>query len=102
MLGRPAAQMANAMWVKLQQYVPDILGRWCESTPGATALLMACGIVVGPKIATQVKLSRERKNATRARNMVHEQPQPIRPAVVETPKPPTPASMIWQEASNEK
>ena len=62
MLSRPASQMANAVWLKLQAYIPSIIGRWCEETPGATAFILACGLVVVPKVTKQIKLSRERKS----------------------------------------
>lgn len=76
MLGRPAAQMLNALWVRLQQYIPDILGRWCEETPGAMAFIVACGIVVAPKITRQVQISRER---AKAKPLVQDKPQPKPP-----------------------
>ena len=63
-LGRPAAQLANALWKRLQNYLPDILGRWCEETPGAMAFIIACGIVVAPKVTKQISLSRERAQST--------------------------------------
>lgn len=71
MLGRPAAQLANAIWAKLKLRIPDILARWCDSTPGATAFLMAAGIVVVPKVMTQVRLSRGK-----GRTADRPQPQP--------------------------
>lgn len=61
MLGKPGTLLANAMWAKLQAYLPDVLGKWCETTPGALAFLTACGIVIGPKVMQQVRISRERK-----------------------------------------
>ena len=45
MLGKPTAILADAMWRKLTALLPDIIGQWCESTPGATAFLFAFGIV---------------------------------------------------------
>ena len=63
MLGRPSAQLLNSMWAKLSAYIPDILSRWCEETPGATAFLLACGMVVVPKVMQQVSISRERSKA---------------------------------------
>jgi hypothetical protein len=60
MLGKPSAILANAMWSKLSALLPDIIGQWCESTPGATAFLFAFGIVVVPKVKKQFSLSRER------------------------------------------
>jgi hypothetical protein len=62
-LGRPTAQLANAIWVKLKLRIPDILARWCESTPGATAFLMAAGIVIVPKVTKQIHISRARKRS---------------------------------------
>lgn len=82
MLGRPAAQMLNAIWGKLQVYIPDILGKWCEDTPGATAFILACGIVVVPKVTKQVAISRQRAK-TRGPVIA---PQPARPQAV-PPKP---------------
>jgi hypothetical protein len=61
MLGRPAAQLLNSMWSRLMDYLPEILSRWCEETPGATAFILACGIVIVPKVTQQVRISRERK-----------------------------------------
>jgi hypothetical protein len=95
MLGRPTAQLLNSVWAKLQSKLPDILARWCDETPGATAFIIACGIVVGPKVAKQVTLSRAKKKAV---PMVkppssHGQPQPV-------PKPPSApqSGLIYQEA----
>lgn len=62
MLGGPTAQLVNGVWAKLRTKLPDILARWAESTPGATAFMMAFGIVVVPKVMTQVKLSREKQS----------------------------------------
>jgi hypothetical protein len=78
MLGRPAAQLANSMWLKLQNYLPDILSKWCEETPGATAFILACGIVVFPKVQKQVAISRERAKAERPQ-LVKEPPKPVQP-----------------------
>jgi hypothetical protein len=83
MLGRPAAQLANSLWQKMQSYVPDILSKWCEETPGAMAFIVACGIVVVPKVSTQLALSRERAKA-QAPNVP--KPQPISAAVPNVPK----------------
>jgi hypothetical protein len=87
MLGRPAAQLANSMWVKLQNYLPDILSKWCEETPGATAFILVCGIVVFPKVQKQVSISRERAKAAQPA-LVKEQlkPQPIPVPAAEKPR----------------
>jgi hypothetical protein len=86
MLGRPAAQLANSMWVKLQNYLPDILSKWCEETPGATAFILACGIVIAPKISKQMAISRERAKAGQPM-LVREQPKP-QPIPVPAPEKP--------------
>jgi hypothetical protein len=83
MLGRPTAQMLNSIWIKLQTFLPNILARWCEETPGATAFILACGIVVAPKVAKQVQISRERRKA----KPVIQSPRPQQPA------PKTPAAV---------
>jgi hypothetical protein len=78
--------MANALWVKLQAYIPDILSRWCEETPGATAFILACGIIVVPKVTQQVRISRER--AKKARPLVAEMPKPKPPQPERVPEKP--------------
>lgn len=78
MLGRPLAQMLNSVWVRLQEYLPGVLGRWCESTPGALAFLMASGLVIGPKVAKQMQLSRERRKAAKP-TLVQETRRPVAP-----------------------
>lgn len=86
MLGRPAAQLANSIWRKMQSYIPDILSKWCEDTPGATAFILACGIVIVPKVSTQLALSRERAKE-KAQRVPNPQPVPITiPTVPNVPK----------------
>jgi len=62
---------------RLQNYLPDILSKWCEDTPGATAFIVACGIVVAPKVAQQAKLSRERAKAKPMVAEMQPKPQPV-------------------------
>ena len=78
MLGKPSAILADAMWRKLTALLPDIIGQWCESTPGATAFLFAFGIVVVPKVKKQFTISRER--ARRSAQTVRRMPSPVTPA----------------------
>jgi hypothetical protein len=59
MLGRPTAQLLNSIWTKLRTRIPDILAKWCEDTPGATAFCLAFGLVVVPKVTKQFVLSRQ-------------------------------------------
>lgn len=66
-LGRPCAQMINAIWLKLQGRMPGWVERWLSETPGAAAFLLACAIVVGPKVSKDIAISRERRNADRAK-----------------------------------
>ena len=61
MLGTPAALMLNSIWARLQDYIPDLIAKWCMETPGASKFILACGLVIGPKIAKQITISRERK-----------------------------------------
>lgn len=74
MLGRPTAQVLNSVWAKLCTLLPDIIARWCESTPGATAFIAACGLVVLPKALKQVAISRERRETERHKV---QRPQPV-------------------------
>jgi len=61
MLGRPTAQLLGSLYAKIGTFLPGVLARWCESTPGAMGFLLASGIVIGPKIATQFQVSRARR-----------------------------------------
>ena len=63
MLARPLAQLMDSCWRKLQNYLPTLLGNWCESTPGAMAFLLAAGLVIGPKVAQQMAISKARRLA---------------------------------------
>jgi hypothetical protein len=58
-MGRPTTRMVNALWEKLKEILPDILGKWLQSVPGAAAFLMAAGIVVVPKVKRQYTLSQQ-------------------------------------------
>ncbi len=93
MLGKPTAQLLNALWAKLKTRIPDILAQWCETTPGATAFLVAVGIVVIPKATKQLALSRERRRVP-----VKGQAAPPTPIRANTPPKPTGAAgMIHDE-----
>lgn len=86
MMGRPTAMMLNSLWGKLQRLLPDILARWCEQTPGATAFILACGIVVVPKVGKQIGISRERRQSKpRVAEMPKRTPSPRVPEVVRSP-----------------
>lgn len=61
-LTKPAAKLANALWAKLVQRLPDVIANWCESTPGLAGMLIAAGIVIVPKVRKQAQLSRGTKN----------------------------------------
>ncbi len=80
MLCRPTAQLLNSIWVKLRDRLPEVLARWCESTPGAAAFLTAFGIVVVPKAMKQVTLSRAKKKIA--------EPEKIEPLTSSHPMPP--------------
>jgi hypothetical protein len=83
-IGRPTAMLLNSCWSQLQTIIPGLLGRWMESTPGASAALLAWGIVVGPMAAKQIAISRERKK----RRPVIAQPIRPEPSVPSPSKPP--------------
>lgn len=100
-LGRPAAQMMNSIWAKLQAYIPDILSRWCETTPGATAFILAAGLVVVPKVRKQITLTRERRAAA-AMPKTQRQVSPAQPPSAPAPGPkPVPrstsSSVVWAD-----
>lgn len=61
MLGRPTAQLLGSLWQKVGDFLPDILAGWCESTPGLAGVILAGGIVIGPKVAKQFAIARDRK-----------------------------------------
>lgn len=88
MLAKPAAMMANSLWARLQQYIPDIIARWCETTPGAMAFITSAGLVLVPKVRQQVKVSRARRP----------RPAMVQPSQAHgTAQPRRAASMIFQE-----
>jgi hypothetical protein len=59
MLGRPTAQLLTTLCSRL----PEFLLRWCDATPGLAGMAITGVIVVGPKVAQQVAISRERRKA---------------------------------------
>lgn len=77
MLGKPAAQLANSLWQKLCVYLPEVLGAWIANTPGAAATLMACGVVIGPKVMLQVRLNRQRRGVPNKSAPAKPAPQPM-------------------------
>lgn len=95
-LGRPSAQLANSIWAQLMRYIPDILTRWCESTPGATAFLLACGIVIVPKAKQQWSISRKRKSSRKTEyTIVHRHATRV---AEPGPQPVNKEGMIWSQA----
>jgi hypothetical protein len=56
----PTTQVLNASLGGLKEWMPGFLQRWCESTPGATAFLLAWGIVLTPMGIAQLGVMRER------------------------------------------
>jgi hypothetical protein len=78
----PTAQVLNASLGGLKEWMPGFLQRWCESTPGATAFLLAWGIVLTPMGVKQLAVMRER-----ARARAEAGRRVPGPAPVEAPKP---------------
>lgn len=64
MLGKPTAQLLSTLYSRL----PDFLTRWCDSTPGLAGLCVTGAIVIGPKVAQQVAISRERRKTLKPVN----------------------------------
>jgi hypothetical protein len=80
MLGRPTTQLLTSLWSKVGAFLPEMLARWCETTPGLAGFILAGGIVVGPKVAHQFALSRSRREKTPVRavgSMQANRPGPI-------------------------
>jgi hypothetical protein len=99
MLARPLATVLDSLWARLQVLLPDVLGRWCESTPGAMALLMAAGLVIGPKVAKQAAMVRARKKTV---PMVKEtKPDPVRAPAPAAPLPagPVGGGIVYESAA---
>lgn len=71
MLGRPTAQLCSTLYSRL----PEFLLRWCDATPGLAGIVVAGAIVVGPKVAQQVAISRERRKAPKPNARPHEVPR---------------------------
>lgn len=93
MLGKPGTLLANALWAKLQAYLPEVLGKWCETTPGALAFLTACGIVIGPKVMQQMQISKRRAaEVSIVREGASHGPQ--------VAKEPTARGVIWSEGGD--
>lgn len=84
LIGRPYAQLANALWGRLKLRLPGFLTAACESTPGLMGALMATGMVFGPKAYQQWNVSRER---------AREQTRPTIIASNETPRAQAPTEM---------
>lgn len=73
MLGGPTAELLGGVWTKLAEKLPDIL----VNTPGAATFLLAVTVVVVPKTAQQIALSRARKQGREPKK-----PQPRGPVSV--------------------
>lgn len=71
MLGKPTAQLLSTLYSRL----PDFLTRWCDSTPGLAGLCVTGAIVIGPKVAQQVAITRERRKSPAPKRGPHEVPR---------------------------
>lgn len=63
MLGKPTAQLLSSIWVKLSYLLPDKFAQLCASTPGLAGFVVTSAIVLGPKVAQQFAVSRQRRSA---------------------------------------
>ena len=62
MLGGPTTQLLSSVWSKVAQMLPAQLAQWCMSMPGLAGFILVSAIVVGPKVTTQIAVSRKRKS----------------------------------------
>lgn len=77
MLGKPTAQLLTSVWTKLSYILPAGLAEWCASTPGLAAFVLTSTIVLGPKIAQQLAVSRQRGAAPK--QAIRNAPVPLVP-----------------------
>jgi hypothetical protein len=61
MLKGPTSQLLGSLYAHIERMLPAFLERWADSTPGLMDFVFVFGIVVGPKVAKQLALSRERR-----------------------------------------
>jgi hypothetical protein len=86
MVGEPTAQMANAMWAAFMAKMPDLVSKWCETTPGASAFMAAWGSVGTIMIISHMQVVSERKNK-------HTTADPARPATTKQAARPGPTAI---------
>jgi hypothetical protein len=98
LLGKPTALMLNSIWARLQNLLPDLIANWCEETPGAMDFIIMAGMIVGPKVAKQIVISRERAKAAPAQKPKDEM-KPSVPAPRGVSPVPTVASWPSQEGA---
>jgi hypothetical protein len=72
LLAGPCAQLFSSVWAKLIERLPE----WLAGTPGAADLMFAATIVIGPKIAMQMTITRERRARPKV-NRPANGPQPV-------------------------
>jgi hypothetical protein len=77
MLGRPTAQLLTSVWMKLSYMLPAGLAEWCSKTPGLAAFVLTSSIVIGPKVAQQLAVSRQRSAAPK--QVLRNGPVPVVP-----------------------
>jgi hypothetical protein len=82
-LSQPGAEMLNYIWLSHRDEISNRFVEWMLSTPGALGLIMGGGIILGPRIVQQVKVSRERRPAV----SVPRQPAPDAPQTRPAPRP---------------
>lgn len=79
MLGRPTTELLTSIWTKLSLLLPDQLAQWCTAMPGLAGFVLTSSIVVGPKIAQQLAVSRQRRAAPK--RVIQHGPVPVSPRV---------------------
>lgn len=61
MYGAPTTQLLSSVWSNLARFLPGWLSSMCETTPGLAGFIFASALIVGPKVAKQVSISRAAK-----------------------------------------
>jgi hypothetical protein len=88
----PATQMLNYIWLDNRDDISNAFIAWVMKTPGALGLLIGGGVVLGPRVARQMKLAHERRNKPLVADP--RPPTPIRPASA----PAKPAGIVFDDA----
>jgi hypothetical protein len=82
MLGKPTAELLSGLYMRVREFLPDILLHWCDATPGLMGVLIAGTIVVVPKVKTQVSLSMQKRHQPKRVTAMPARPSPAQPGPI--------------------